>query len=455
MDQGRPLPAFPAVRSGWWGVCLPHLELSGIRADLTEPGEELGWYITFHHEQAHQLLGWYPSGYLLRYLMFLLWGETLHLCRGQATQSEGGQLVLLRALEKPVVAQPGLSGAGGWMQHLWQRALDLDALSDPVHEVFAVWWSLTDAHGVTDVERAAFSRLTEGQWQPGLTENERNAYARFAKLEYEAAPPGERIPEFASLYDAFAGVADRLGGLAGWDAADVAAAALATARPEHALRQTLARLERVLDAAHSLSDRERGTRLHEAMEPIRSMAQEQLPPPRRDPLAEQVAAIVEAADPWNFRELPGLIEKLAAALPGEPGRWLAGPLGEDIVSWLGGHGDLPSVSVEIDPHAVGDGGTGLFFDALLDQLGLLPPVPFDVDAVRVRAWTDEDRGSVIALEWVWLESLSQQLRRGRGLRCPFWRPGSCCGRQALLRGLLEKTVGRPESWRPQGCLTDG
>jgi hypothetical protein len=56
-----------------------------------------------------------------------------------------------------------------------------------------------------------------------------------------------------------------------------------------------------------------------------------------------------------------------------------------------------------------------------------------------------------------MESLRQQLTRGRGLQCPFWTRGrSCCGRRFLLEGLLKATVPGPNcSWRRNGCLLRG
>jgi hypothetical protein len=57
--------------------------------------------------------------------------------------------------------------------------------------------------------------------------------------------------------------------------------------------------------------------------------------------------------------------------------------------------------------------------------------------------------------WIVLESISEQLTQGVGVKCPFWYGNNCCISRPLWEWLLNHTVlkkGSPGPWRPEGCL---
>ncbi len=56
-------------------------------------------------------------------------------------------------------------------------------------------------------------------------------------------------------------------------------------------------------------------------------------------------------------------------------------------------------------------------------------------------------------EYVWRDSIRQQMTRGVGLVCPFWTNSqAACGRCPRMEGLWRHTEGSPEKWRQPPCL---
>lgn len=357
--------AFPEIRLNWTAFCLPTIHAWGVRRSEHEVNP-LQFSMAYWHEMMHWNLAPAPLEQGMRSLTHLLWE--------QIDEASHRPDVNHEPLPVPLNPRP----EGHSMERLWHGIVTLAARSQVVHEVFAVWGSISQTKKYGD--------FTEGV----LKRAERALVRR-----YDTAYGG-----FRAAYTRFKRVADHV---------------------DYEVARAL-----VYGPIHS---RDSGTALMEMLD-------------RSEPILRGR----EQVDTMQLLELyvelrPRAFADLAQAL---------GDLELDL-------GDPYSGMTAAAPFMCTYDARGLYFpseewmrDARQYVLG---HAEWQLEHQRERA------EQIFALseslpQFMWYESLRQQVTQGAGYQCPFWNGESCCGLQGELRTLASsvRSVARPGRWEPRGCL---
>jgi hypothetical protein len=226
MDEGDPVFAFPWIRSGWEGVCLPHSHWVGIREELARKRTDPFWMLAKRHEVlGHWLLADAILPKMIRRIVGLMLVAIAEIGHGrQGVILDHNKVTFQQPaihLRVPLAAN-AISNI--LLERLWGHIKVLHLTAMPVEEVWAVWISLRC-----------------GEDDGSISPKTKTELVRRYRKKYG--------PDFASLYDDF----DKVGKtMSGNVAVLLAAHSMNTLTPVQALREMLEKAQDLLAQGKSL-----------------------------------------------------------------------------------------------------------------------------------------------------------------------------------------------------------